>query len=389
LSKADRCLAKRWTVSFASENQHPAFADPNPAVGLDTVAFIESHYVAERGLSPEMTVDYLKREFLDAQKLGNKSFNGGLYPPSEAALVSSSLPKPRIFALDIGLSSTKKPSKAGEIIEFIPGGQIKTIVQNQALPDGLAIDTDSNRMFWTCMGAIGKQNGAIYSANLDGSDIQTIIAPGLIHTPKQLTLDPANKLIYFCDREGLAVYRCGYDESHLHKLVDNRACGSGSDVLGWCVGIAISPSLGKLYWTQKGPSKGDQGRIFSVDLPGPMDVDSAAKNVQCLLEGLPEPIDLELDEDSRTLYWTDRGELPHGNSLNKVHLGADGSVSSSGKEILAKHFHEAIGLKLDLARKQIYVTDLGGSIYCYELDGKIKKTLFTDENRAFTGVACL
>ena len=51
------------------------------AVGLDTVAFIESHYVAERGLSPEMTVDYLKRNFLDAQKLGNKSPNGGLYPP--------------------------------------------------------------------------------------------------------------------------------------------------------------------------------------------------------------------------------------------------------------------------------------------------------------------
>jgi sugar lactone lactonase YvrE len=385
----DRCLAKRWTVSSVSNSHHSAFVNPKPAVGLDTVAFIEGHYVAERGLSPEMTVDYLKREFLDAQKLGNKSSNGGLYPPSEETPASSSLPKPRIFALDIGLSSTKNSSNAGEVIELTPEGQVKTIVQGQALPDGLAIDTESNRMFWTCMGTIGKSNGAIYSANLDGSDIQTIIAPGLIHTPKQLTLDPANKLIYFCDREGLAVYRCGYDESHLHKLVDNRACGSGSDVLGWCVGIAISPSLGKLFWTQKGPSKGDQGRIFSADLPNPTDIDSAVANVQCLLERLPEPIDLEFDGDSRTLYWTDRGELPHGNSLNKVHLEADGSVSSSGKEILAKHFHEAIGLRLDSARKQIYVTDLGGSIYCYKLDGKVKETLFMDEERAFTGVACL
>jgi hypothetical protein len=385
----DRYHARRWTVSSAFKNHHSACANPKPAVGLDTVAFIEGHYVAERGLSPEMTVDYLKREFLDAQKLGNKSSNGGLYPPSEEAPVSDTLPKPRIFALDIGLSSTKNPSNAGEVVELTPEGQIKTIVQDQALPDGLAIDIDSNRMFWTCMGTIGKQNGAIYSANLDGSDIQTVIAPGLIHTPKQLTLDSTNKLIYFCDREGLAVYRCGYDESHLHKLVDNRACGSGSDVLGWCVGIAISPSLGKLYWTQKGPSKGDQGRILSADLPDPTDVESAATNVQCLLKGLPEPIDLELDEDSRTLYWTDRGELPHGNSLNKLNLEADGSVSSSGKEILAKHFHEAIGLKLDSARNQIYVTDLGGSIYCYKLGSRIKEKLFMDENRAFTGVACL
>jgi hypothetical protein len=35
------------------------------------------------------------------------------------------------------------------------------------------------------------------------------------------------------------------------------------------------------------------------------------------------------------------------------------------------------------------VTDLGGSIYCYKLDSRIKEKLFMDENRAFTGVACL
>lgn len=337
-----------------------------------------------------MTVDYLKREFLDTQKLGDKSSDGGLYPPTvKTSPVSESLPKPRIFALDVGLSSAKASTHAGEVIELTPEGQIKPLVQDQAMPDGLVIDNDSSRMFWTCMGSLVKADGAIYSADLDGSNIKTVVAPGLIDTPKQLTLDPANKLVYFCDREGCAVYRCGYDESHLHKLVDNAECRAESNVLGWCVGIAISPSLGKLFWTQKGPSKGGKGRIFSADLPHPTNLDSAVTNVQCLLQDLPEPIDLEFDEDSRTLYWTDRGELPRGNSLNSVRLGADGGLSGCGKEILAKHFHEAIGLKLDSARRQIYVTDLGGSIYCYKLDGKTKETLFTDENRAFTGVACL
>jgi hypothetical protein len=364
------------------------FANPKAAVGLDTVAFIESHYVAERGLSPEKTVDYLKREFLDSQRLGNKSTNGGLYPPTtNSASPDSSAFRPRIFALDVGLSSEKPISSAGEILELTPEGQLKSLVKDQAMPDGLAIDTPSSRMFWTCMGTPGKPDGAIYSADLDGSNIRTVVAPGPINTPKQLVLDSANEMIYFCDREGRSVFRCGYDGSHLQKLVDNESNGPEDDVLGWCVGIALLPSLGKLFWTQKGPSKGGKGRLFSANLPTA--IDAAVTDVRCLMSDLPEPIDLEFDEDSNTLYWTDRGELPRGNALYKVQLDANGDISGSGKEILAKNFHEAIGLKLDLARKQIYVTDLGGSIYCYKLDGRAKETLLTDENRAFTGVTCL
>lgn len=239
------------------------------------------------------------------------------------------------------------------------------------------------------MGTPGELDGAIYSADLDGSNIKTVVAPGPINTPKQLALDPKNKMVYFCDREGRSVFRCGYDGSHLHKVINNEACGVEDDVLGWCVGIALSPSVGKLFWTQKGPSKGGKGRLFSADLPHSTNIDAVATSVQCLLNDLPEPIDLEFDETSHTLYWTDRGELPHGNSLNKLQLNANGDVSSSGKEIIAKHFHEAIGLKLDTARKQIYITDLGGSIYCYKLDGKTKEILFTDEKRAFTGLTCV
>lgn len=53
------------------------------AVGLDTVAFIEKHYIAERGLNSEKTVDFLQTNYLDHGKLGNKSSKGGLYPPAE------------------------------------------------------------------------------------------------------------------------------------------------------------------------------------------------------------------------------------------------------------------------------------------------------------------
>lgn len=51
-------------------------------VGLDTVANIEDHYVAERGL-PRHTVDWLRKEYVDQGRLGSKSKEGGLFPPAE------------------------------------------------------------------------------------------------------------------------------------------------------------------------------------------------------------------------------------------------------------------------------------------------------------------
>lgn len=341
-----------------------------------------------------MIVDFLEREYLSLQKLGNKSANGGLYPllKDEASATRSS-PLPRILALDVGLSGDSPFSKAGEIVELAPDGRLKTLVRDQAMPDGLAVDIVSSRMLWTCMGEFGEVDGAVYSADLDGANMKTVISPGLVDTPKQLVIDQSTEMLYFCDREGLSVYRCGYDGSNLQQLVDNNRNEAGTEakansVSGWCVGIAVSQTLNKLFWTQKGPPKGGKGRIFSADLPPTSDRRSPVSNISCLLDNLPEPIDLEYDEGSRTLYWTDRGEVPYGNSLNRVRLSETGCVSGD-HELLARHFHEAIGLKLDVFRKQIYITDLGGSIYCYSMDEQTKKVLYTNEQRAFTGVTTI
>jgi hypothetical protein len=39
-------------------------------------------------------------------------------------------------------------------------------------------------------------------------------------------------------------------------------------------------------------------------------------DVEVLFEGLPEPIDLEIDVYNRVLYWTDRGDPPRGNTVS-------------------------------------------------------------------------
>jgi 3-hydroxyacyl-CoA dehydrogenase len=49
------------------------------AIGLDTVSFIEDHYVKERNLHEDKMLAFLK-SYIDQGKLGAKSGKGGLYP---------------------------------------------------------------------------------------------------------------------------------------------------------------------------------------------------------------------------------------------------------------------------------------------------------------------
>lgn len=314
---------------------------------------------------------------------------------------------PRILVLDIGLSAEPPLLQAGQVLELNPNDntkQIRVLVPSQALPDGIAVDSVSQRMFWTCMGFPGKWDGAVYSSALDGTDVRTLVAPGKVNTPKQLVLDETAKKVYFCDREGLGVYRCNFDGSELEALILNGEPTTPPDVSAWCVGITVAPSLGKFFWTQKGYSKSGQGRIFSANIDTPAGQSATSRDdIQVVLPGLPEPIDLEIDETSNTLYWTDRGEVPFGNSLNRARLDESGmpktimtasasftaEVQERKYEILTRNLNEAIGLKLDFARGHIYLTDLGGSVYRCDLEGKSKERLYHEDSRAFTGIALL
>jgi len=227
------------------------------------------------------------------------------------------------------------------------------------------------------MGSLKGNDGAIDRADLDGSNITSIVPPGGTFTPKQLQLDKKNGKLYWCDREGMRVMRCNLDGSKIETLVDTSKGDSrpGPDQKKWCVGIALDVEGGKLYWTQKGADNAGEGRIFRANLEIPKGQTPANRNdIELLYENLPEPIDLDLDIANRTIYWTDRGDPPRGNSVNRAPMDV-APGQNIAPEIVVHDLMEGIGLFLDLKGGRMFFADLGGSIYSANLDGSDMKTL--------------
>ena len=139
------------------------------------------------------------------------------------------------------------------------------------------------------------------------------------------------------------------------------------DETNWCVGVAVDHVGGHLYWTQKGPSDAGLGRILRAGIDVPTG-DSAANrsDIEVVFKDLPEPIDLEIDHTTRMLYWTDRGDPPNGNTVNRAPLD---DIGHAEPEIVSTHLMEGIGIALDPGHDRMFVTDLGGNIYVSALDG--------------------
>jgi hypothetical protein len=268
---------------------------------------------------------------------------------------------------------------AGQVLSANPdGSDVKVIVsEGRRLPDGIVVDAQAGHLYWTNMGNPVANDGSIERANLDGSNVTHIVRPGGTFTPKQLQLDRKNRKLYWSDREGMRVMRANLDGSNIETLVDTSQgeARPGKDATKWCVGIALDIAGGKFYWGQKGSDNANEGRIFRANLEIPKGQTAAnRKDIELLYDGLPEPIDLELDHANRVIYWTDRGDPPRGNTVNRAPLDAAAGIRKE-PEIVFNHLMEGIGIALDLKGGRMFLTDLGGSLYSANLDGSNQKVL--------------
>jgi DNA-binding beta-propeller fold protein YncE len=265
------------------------------------------------------------------------------------------------------------------------GSDRKVVVADCRMPDGIAIDVEGGHIYWTNMGAsVAANDGSIERADLDGGNRRILVPPGATHTPKQLQLDKRNGKLYWCDREGMRVMRANLDGSSIETLVETgRSDADRRDLTRWCVGIAIDPVRKQIYWTQKGPENGNQGLLLRAGIEIPRGETAANRSdIEVFFASLPEPIDLEIDQKNRALYWTDRGDPPRGNTVNRASIDA----RPDAPEILITHLMEGIGIALDVPHDRMFVTDFAGSVYSARLDGTGERNFLYAQGN-LTGIA--
>jgi hypothetical protein len=272
-------------------------------------------------------------------------------------------------------------ASSGQVFSANPdGSDLKVLVnEGRRLPDGIVVDIEAGHLYWTNMGNPTANDGSIERSDFDGKNLIHIVPPGSTFTPKQLQLDEKNRRLYWCDREGMRVMRANLDGSNIETLIDTSEGDArpGKEIRKWCVGIALDvEGGGKLYWTQKGSDNAGEGRIFRANIEIPKGQSAANRtDIELLYDGLPEPIDLELDLANRTMYWTDRGDPPRGNTVNRATMDPAQGPAKKEPAIIFDHLMEGIGIALDLEGGRMFLTDLGGSVYSANLDGSNKKTV--------------
>ena len=268
------------------------------------------------------------------------------------------------------------------------GSDRKVIVTECRYPDGIAVDVGWGHIYWTNMGNPTANDGSIERADLDGRNRRTIVAQGGTFTPKQLQLEKKSAKLYWCDREGMRLMRANLDGSDIETLVDTSqgdprpGPDARSGVWAWpstsmaarCIGHKKAPTTPARAACSAPASKFPPDRRRLID-----------QTSKVLYDGLPEPIDLELDPNNRVMYWTDRGDPPRGNTVNRAPMDSD-AKGRPAPEIVFTHLMEGIGIALDLKGDRMFITDFGGNILSARLDGSDTKVLLVAQGN-LTGIA--
>ncbi len=201
-----------------------------------------------------------------------------------------------------------------------------------------------------------------------------------------MKLDLKHGKMYWSDREGMSIRRANLDGSNIELVVGiGDAKRQAGDQTLWCVGIALDIDRGMVYWTQKGGDNAGQGLIRRA----PMEVarqDSPYNrhDIETLFSRLPEPIDLDLDLKTRTIYWSDRGD----NTISRAPMDPPRDYDPAkrfDRQILVRGLKEAIGVALDLKHNRMAYTDLGGDVGMAKLDGSDAHMLATGQG-VLTGI---
>ena len=274
---------------------------------------------------------------------------------SNVGTLVSELETPRGIALDVdgekiywtdagsvGVFGNKIPGTAKVQRANLDGSNIETLVSELEAPGRLmaiALDVDGGKIYWTNndRGDI-LPRAKIQRANLDGSNIETLVAR--LIGPFGIALDVDGGKIYWTGRHG--IQRANLDGSNIKTLVTN-----GSSV---SLGLALDVAEGRMYWTDMVEYASGTGVVQRANLDG--------SNIETLVSELEAPFGIALDVDGGKIYWTDAGSVDvFGNKILGTAKAQRANLDGSNIETLVSELEAPFGIALDVDGGKIYWTD--------------------------------
>ena len=251
----------------------------------------------------------------------------------------------RMYWLDRGTDRIQRANLDGSNVESLVTAGLNG-------PKELALDVAGGKMYWTDNGT-----DKIQRANLDGSQVEDLVTVGLIG-PAALELDVAAGRMYWTDQRTGKIQRANLDGSGVEDLVVGLSDPQG---------LALDIAAGRMYWTDQGAKV-----IRRANLDG--------SEIQDLVtSGLRAPTALVLDTENGKMYWTDWGT----DRIQRADL--DGS---NVQDLVSTRGDILHGLALDLAAGKMYWTDHGrGRIQRANLDGSDVEDLVTTGLSGPSGLA--
>jgi hypothetical protein len=227
-------------------------------------------------------------------------------------------------------------------------------------PNGIALDLQNGHIYIADGGA-GDQ---ILRVNLDGSDLQVIVA-GAGDNPADVALDLTNGHIYWTLPGAIdEVRRANLDGSNVETVLDASALNNPN-------GLALDVVNGHLYIADGGA--GD--RILRANLDG--------SEVQVIIPDAGDnPADIALDLVNSQIYWTIPGAT---DEVRRANLDGSNIETILDPSIL----ENPNGIALDVAAGQLYVADGGAGdvVLRANLDGSNVEILPIDTGDNPTGLA--
>ena len=210
---------------------------------------------------------------INARTIGGQSLEGPASIPRDIALDLTSDP-PKIYWVDAGTNNVDN----GKIWRAnLDGSSPEALITSGLVnPQSIALDTTGGKMYWTDSGTGGQnalQNDKIQRANLDGSNVETLLTyQNQLRVPRGIALDVTAGKMYWTDIFIDRIRRANLDGSNIELVINTRTIGGQSlpnpATAPRDIALDLTSDPPKIYWADAGTANVNDGKIWRANLDG-------------------------------------------------------------------------------------------------------------------------